>query len=245
MLKKLLKPIGYLLITCILIAKLPDYHYSYIRNHVASKVVKITEQYLRSGGTGVHVNTPHGQTLILTNAHVCEVENEKGVVFVTDESGRTMPRRVIEKSEFTDLCIVEGMPGASGLNLGSKPSIGEIVAVIGHPRLAPTTVSRGELTSQQLITVLDHALNPNDPKDTCNLPKNKIVTMMSFFGPVEVCAIEINAYLSNIVILPGNSGSPLVNKYGNLIGLAFAGDNEVHWAAIVAFEDIEKFLGNY
>lgn len=243
MLKKLLKPVSYFLLTALMILKLPELHYSLLRSYVSSKVVKITNQTLNHGGTGVHVKTPHGSTFILTNAHVCRVA-ENGFVWVTSEEGITIPRRVIESSNFTDLCLIEGMPGKSGLSLGNEPEVGDIEAVIGHPKLMPTTVSRGEIIGTTEVDVMDHVITDPD-SDRCDMPKNKIEEIMSMFGLVRICLIHIKAYLSNIVILPGNSGSPMVNKYGSLVGLAFAGDDDVHWGCIVILSDIEKFLSPY
>lgn len=238
-----MKSVALMLLLSFFTLKLPELHYNLIRSYVGSKVVKITESSLRSGGTGIHINSPHGNTYILTNAHVCGV-GKNGIVYVTSEEGVTIPRRIIESSDFTDLCLVEAMPGYNGLSLGSEPSIGDINAIIGHPRLMPTTVSRGELIGTAEMDVFDHEMTDN-VDDKCDLPKNKIIELSSFFGLVKICVIHINAYITNIVILPGNSGSPMINKYGNLVGLAFASDGEAHWGSVITLNDIKEFISPY
>jgi len=244
MLKKLCQSFLVVFLFIFFTFKIPEWHYNYIRSYVGSKVVKITNEALNSGGTGVHITTPHGYTYILTNAHVCGVAKDN-IVWVTNDYGTSMPRRVIELSKYTDLCLIEPLPGTSGLSIGSEAVVGDIVAVVGHPRLMPTTVNRGEIIGQAKVEVLDHEINPQDENDKCNLPKQKHLHYTMGFWDTDLCILEIEAYLTNIVILPGNSGSPVVNKWGNLVALAFASDNEAHWGLFVTLKDIQTFIKSY
>jgi serine protease Do len=50
-------------------------------------------------------------------------------------------------------------------------------------------------------------------------------------------------YLSTCQIMPGNSGSPVVNYRGQVMGVAFAADSDVHWGLIIPLEDLKYFLG--
>lgn len=244
MLKQIGKSIVGLILLVSFIIKLPEWHYSYIRSYVAQKVVKITNEAGTSGGTGVHVKTPHGQVVILTNAHVCGLGKD-GIVYVSNDAGITIPRRIIQISKVSDLCVVEAIAGTPGLSIGSEAQIGDIVAVIGHPRLMPTTVSRGEIISEEIVQVGDHEMNPLDPNDKCDLPKQKIIHFKAFFGDIDVCILELKAYLSNVVILPGNSGSPVVNKWGNIVALVFAGNSDSMWGIFITLHDIVECLKPY
>lgn len=200
----------------------------------------------RSGGTGVHVKLPSGKVAILTNAHVCEAKNANNEVLVhSPQRPRPIPRKVLEQADFTDLCLVEGIPGVSGISLGSQTSPGDIVAVIGHPHLMPITMSRGEVIGEAPALVLDHVMREDEDDSQCALPKNKILTIDAFFFKIKVCAVEIPAIYTTVVILPGNSGSAVINEFGNLVGLAFAGDNDSHWGLMVTLPDIKKFISAY
>lgn len=240
---KILKKILASLILITLIFKLPEWHYNYIRSSVGEKVVEITNKEKTSGGTGFHIKAPSGRTYILTNSHICSHIGDNGIVQVSDTNGNTIPRRIILDSDFTDLCIVEAMPGAEGLSLGSEVEPGQIVAAVGHPKLLPLTMSRGEIIGVQEVSVLDHIMADNDPKDKCDLPKNRI-EKVNLFGLFEVqaCVVQVKAYLSNATILPGNSGSPVVNFWGNVVGVVFAGDGDSNWGDFVTLSDINKLL---
>ena len=47
-----------------------------------------------------------------------------------------------------------------------------------------------------------------------------------FYGIEFACLRPYRSYSTTAVSYPGNSGSPVVNKYGNVIGVLFAGSNE-------------------
>lgn len=222
----------------------PRMHYSYIRNHVKKNLFTITNPERTHGGTGFQVKAPSGKPYILTNAHVCGVGVD-GNVSVTDENGNTIKLKIIESSNFTDLCVVEAYPGVEGLSIASNSNIGEIVYTVGHPKLYPTTLSQGEFIGVAEVEVLDHILKDKKDEETCKLPKNRIKEIDMFFFKLKACIIDIYANYSNIIILPGNSGSPTVNFYGNLVGVAFAGDNDAHWGLFITLNDIHKFLEKY
>lgn len=230
------------------IFQLPKMHYRYIRNSVGNYVVSITRTNgVMSGGTGVHVQLPSGHIAIITNAHVCGIKDETGMVLVTSQEGRSIPRRVIEESDFTDLCLVEALPGHGGISIGSKAEAGDIVAAVGHPHLLPLTMTKGEVIGEGYIDVLDHMMGEQeDETKTCNKSKNHI-TEIDFLGlfKMRACLIHIKAVFSNVNILPGSSGSPIVNEYGHLVALVFAGDSSSGWGFFVTLADIEKFIASY
>jgi S1-C subfamily serine protease len=235
--KNLLKSIvlGLSLIVTILVV--PSAHRLWLRSKVESQVVRITTEAGNSGGTGVHVKLPSGKVAILTNSHVCShVKDDQGIVWVSEDGERPVPKRVIEESNFTDLCLVQPLEHHSGLSLASNIYSGETVHAIGHPLLMPITMTSGEIIFEGEIQVFDHM-----GSDNCTKPKNKIVDSM--FGPA--CVVDITADYMTVNILPGNSGSPVVNGFGNIVGLVFAGDSDIHWGVMIKLADINEFLKLY
>lgn len=225
------------------LAQFPQLHRDYIRFSVASKTYYMSNEAGNHGGTGVHVKAASGKTYLITNAHVCEV-GENGIIWVSDGT-RRMPKRIIESSPVTDLCLVEPVEGVSGLSLGSAPRVGQLVHAIGHPRLQPTTMTTGEVVAQQEVMVMDFMIANDEDRAKCSKPKQKIFKAQSFFGEVEVCVVDIQAYSTTINIIGGSSGSPMVDWKGDLVGLMFAGDEELHWGMAVVYSDIKTFLSAY
>ena len=220
----------------------------YLRATVGSKVVRIVrldeKGDVRGGGTGFLVKAPSGTSYILTNSHVCAMA-VAGELIVEMPGGNLLSRRVVQDSDWTDLCLVEGLPGQEGLELAGSYDVGEMVAAVGHPHLMPLTISKGEIVSHTETTYLSGIIGFGKEEKDCQRKYNKIEDLDTFFGPIRVCTVTVKSLQTTIVGLPGNSGSPIVNAYGHLVGVLFAGDNDVHWSMIVPLEDINKFLKAY
>ena len=227
---------------------IPNMHRTYLRYHVGSKVVEIVRfnGERMGGGTGSYVQAPSGQVYILTNAHVCDMYEGGGVATVIMPDGSKMPRRILEISDKTDLCLIEAPPGVSGLKMAkSEANVGENIYVVGHPRLMPLHVSEGEVLGMSKVDVGLGVIGMDMKEEDCKKPKNAIVSEPSFFGDMQVCVERINAVQTAAIGLPGNSGSPVVDSYGHVIGVLFAGDNEVHWALLISYDDIVDFMAKY
>jgi hypothetical protein len=156
-----------------------------------------------------------------------------------------MPRRILEVSNWTDLCVVEGIPGMTGLSIGNEPRKGDKLTVVGHPYLRPLTISEGELIDKTTVEVLDHEMNPLDLNDKCDLPKNKIIEVNEGFFAGKYCIDNIMAYETTVTTFPGNSGSPVVDQLGNLIALVFASNSQTFQGDFVVLDDIKGFLKAY
>lgn len=239
--------------------KAPELHGYYLRSEVGSRTYMIKGVANGGGGSGFQVRAKSGQSYIVTNSHVCEgalsQSEDKTALLVMKDDGTSLRRRILENSDFTDLCLLEGMPGVDGLTLGNEPGLGETAYVVGHPRLRPLSVSSGAIVGRHDVEILAYIL-PGNPlldmmapdmvKDAkCDLPKNQIVEADTPIGPIKACLnVTSSAYMSTIVIHPGNSGSPMVDMWGNVEGVAFASDGTT-WAYSVSLSDLRRFLSRY
>lgn len=250
--------------TCLayLAMKAPAIHSDYIRRSVQAKVYKIQASANSGGGTGFAVTAPSGANYIISNAHVCEgvlKETQNNKVLIRDDKGSLIKRSVIDISDSSDLCLIEGLPGVTGLKVAGAPDIGEQIAVVGHPLLMPVAVSRGDIMGTReaqfpefIMPLHDHLLDAmfETKEDKCDKPKNRIerITLKTPFGKVRarLCTTVIsNVYITNAIVFPGNSGSPVVDWYGHVVGVLFASDNTTHWGCVVNNADLVDFLRYY
>jgi S1-C subfamily serine protease len=155
----------------------------------------------QAAGTGI-VLTPNGE--VLTNNHVI---NGATSVKVRDVgNGRTYPAKVVGYSATKDIAVLQ-LQGASGLttaNLGdsSQVRIGDKVVAIGNAlgRNGTPSVATGRVTGLgRAITAGDEGSNNSE----------------RLTGLIQ----------SNAPIQPGDSGGPLTNTHGQVIGIDTAGSS--------------------
>lgn len=213
------------------------------RTNPTKSVAYITNSEETSGGTGFHVRGPSGTMYLVTNGHVCSGVSKDGIVYVRmADSDMATPRRVIQESPTTDLCLVEPMPQAEALSIAdTDPDSDTKLEAFGHPRLLPVTHTEGRAIAEMILRVLVQ-LNPEP--GTCNMPKNEIINIPMFFGIIPACIIKVRAIQTTVAILPGSSGSPILDLSGKVRGVAFASD-ETMWAAMIPVTALKDFLTHY
>jgi S1-C subfamily serine protease len=122
-----------------------------------------------------------------------------------------------------DLCLIEGVEGLDALTIGSDQDKGDYHYAVGHPGLRQLTVSQGEYIGRTVVKLQYDVPNRQScPGDIIEIPLFWQVVM----GVEFICLRDYPSLATTAVIYPGNSGSPVVNKFGNLIGVAFAGSTQ-------------------
>lgn len=132
---------------------------------------------------------------IVTNAHVV---SENSVVYVTLNDGNTYTAKVVGKDPYNDLAVVRITDNFTGENLvplqlgnSSQLEVGQYVAAIGNPFGLDNTMTSG------IISQLGRTLSDEETG--------------SFSIP--------DVIQTSAAINPGNSGGPLLNMYGQVIGM--------------------------
>ncbi len=207
-------------LTFVVSFKAPQLHNDYLRWEVGESVVQVLSPDLNGGGTGFAIKADSGQEFIMTNKHVCEV-GKGGWVAIKKDGGTPVFKRIVYKDRKHDLCLIEGDRRLSPLTIGSYPEKGEIHYVVGHPGLRQLTVASGEFIGFDTVELLDEVKT----RQEC---RGKIYELNPFqqimYGIEFACIRSYLSYATSAVVYGGNSGSPAVNEYGNLIGVVFAGN---------------------
>jgi hypothetical protein len=130
----------------------------------------------------------------------------------------------------------------TGLKISKSVDLGEELGILGHPRLFPLALTRGQYIGKIQVTIVKFQIQSKKMEEQCLLENGK-VAMSFFFGPL--CLKNYVAGITTIQALPGNSGSPVVNFWGNVVGVLFAGNDSDNWGIVVPLDQVKSFLENY
>lgn len=213
----------------------PYIHKSYIRNIANDSAVQIFGK--QGSGSGAHVELANGNVVILTNKHICDMAGP--LMVKTENQKLPIARKIIKISDKHDLCILEGVPGNKGIKLGSTPELGDELYTLGHPRGDALNVAKGEYFDNKEIQMAEET----KADGTCS--EGKLETLETMFGNVSICVVKKNTFQISTPTYPGNSGSPIVNKYGNLVAVVFAGSRSIeNMGFAVPFTYVSEFLSS-
>ncbi len=201
-------------------------------------VAKLTNFEGNSGGTGFYVKAPSGKTYVLTNAHVCGLADKQKQI-VVNSTKDVYVKKVIEIYKEHDLCLIEAPEGAKGLTVASSVRDGENVSAIGHPLLQPYTQLRAQISGELDITIL---VGFDIPCAGTGFRKEDLDGFAKAIYGNYACLRTLPSVALNAEVLPGNSGSPVVNKYGQVVAVVYAGGSGRGYA--VGLNYIKAFLEN-
>jgi serine protease Do len=151
---------------------------------------------VRSGGrgSGAGVIWP-GDGLVLTNNHVVAKGRRRGGVRVILQDGRALEAEVVKRSRGLDLALLRLLGETGGLSVapvGDSDAlrVGELVYAIGHPWGNPGTATAG------------------------------VVSGLGVPGGRSGRGGSSTRYVrSDVALAPGNSGGPLLNARGEVVGI--------------------------
>lgn len=212
--KSLIKTIASICLVTVFAFEVPFAHKDYLRNIGETNSVKIVG--MDGTGSGFHVQTKDGQVFILTNKHVCMMTGPLKAEKYGDKSGKGSVVKIVKISKKHDLCVLTPLAGFKGIQVGEEAENGETVYTLGHPRGVALTIASGE-------KIDDLPIDLGEPLAADGKCSGEIV--MSWFG--QYCVTKHDAVQFSTPTYPGNSGSPVVNKWGKLVSVIFAGSPEV------------------
>lgn len=196
-----------------IIVSLSVYTFTRYKPKPFKSVVKILNLDLNGGGTGF-VAQARGSRYIVTNDHVCSVSTD-GYVVVQDAYQNTYIKKILRRNPYRDLCLVSPID-VPALHISYVvPERFDPLRVIGHPLLKPLSPEDGVFTGTGIETL---SLPPTE-KGECKIGEK---LDLLFFG--VYCLLKMELSYTNIPIFPGNSGSPVLNAYNEVVGVINSSD---------------------
>lgn len=193
-------------------------------------IVKVLNAEGTGGGTG-WVAKRGSTKVIVTNDHVCGVQFG-GFVRIEQDNGTPSIKRVLKRNFDRDLCLVEGVDEPA-LTIADKPAaIDDAVRVLGHPGLRPTAPAQGTYTGNGIVHI---GFAPTG--DECPQNAEKIDSMFGLF-----CVLRMELGYTTVPIMPGNSGSPITNSDGEVIGVINSADSTGNQGMFVPLNYLKDML---
>lgn len=220
---------------------LNNLHLRYLRS--LGKNVVLIHSIAGGGATGFVVTGKSGKKYIMTNGHVCTLE-ERGTLLGNYRNEDSIVT-VVKRYQMNDLCVLTPPKDASnGFRIAKNYSLGQTAYVLGHPQLEPLSISVGELSDTIMISIMTkvNGLEKDCSGVTYTYHTEDISLMARLFGVKSFCTRILQANTSSIVISPGNSGSPVLDIWGAVIGVTFAANESGTRSYHVPLKDLRAFL---
>jgi hypothetical protein len=202
----------------------------------ALATVMITNIAENHGGTGVVLKSTSTESQILTNAHVCGVVKNGGVVKNEYYRGFVSSYTL---SSFHDLCLIK-----TDTNFHTNTSVAtdppphySQASISGHPKLYPTIITKGSFSSKQIVTVMT-GFRPCTEEDAKNPDNTLVCLLLGGFPTLK----NYEAQFVGATIQGGNSGSAVYNEDGEVAALVFAGSGDLSYALVVPQEYVYNFV---
>lgn len=211
---------------------LPQVHSNLLFAKSASKIGLVTTMEQQGHGTGFFIKAKSGKRFIMTNNHVCKIIPNGGLFVNERITTFVMP---FYKDNIADICLLkypENAKTPSDFELGTEPLINQDLWTMGYPLDHLKHFSKGAVSGDRLVDIAE-------PVDAdC---KN-IVEIPTLFGPIPICVIRRVATETSVTIFPGNSGSPVLNIWGNVVGIMFAGNGQSNLGIMARWADVKRVL---
>jgi S1-C subfamily serine protease len=143
--------------------------------------------------------------------------------------------------------LIAGIDKLSPLDVSKQElQVGATLYAVGHPGLRQLTVSSGEYIGHEEIQMLHDARTELEclQANGVMIPLPPIIQILT--GQEFACLIKLDTLQTTTVIYGGNSGSPAVNMWGNVIGVVFAGNrSQEHDNYIVPLSEVKRVLNKF
>mgnify|MGYP000109031399 CR=1 FL=1 len=195
------------------------------------KIIHMTKDGQPAGsGTAFATHDSYGNVVFITNAHVCASKKKMWTWW----RGQYYEHKVLKEKKDRDLCMLRAPHYATPLEVADEVVMGERVRALGFPWGLFPNISHGELKVEHDVTI------PTDlPTKQCKEQGHR--SIFTLFGPK--CLMVIPMYATTTEGAPGNSGSPVLNEDGKIVGVISVMNNRgPAWLSAIMLRDLKEFL---
>jgi hypothetical protein len=217
-----------------------DQYSIYNRDHyVFPKVVQLLSE--RGSCSGIHVEV-NKKTYILSASHCLPLKNEQNEILVKDDlMTGPIPRKVLYEDTSSDIIMLESLPNRNGVKLAKNIDLREDIYSYTHGAGLATHKTIGYYIQNMIIEVPLFPIFSEEDEKKCDIKKPKYKIMDMFI--LKACILKTDSMVTEMPSAPGSSGGAVVNKYGELIGLVFAGSSR--YTFLVTLTDLQRVLSNW
>jgi len=205
---------------------------------LSKATVKLTDERGSPVGTGFYYLGSNGTVLTLSAAHVCE--NERVMLGFKDRK-KIGKFEVVRKDEEADLCLLHSDAAQdkihTSLVLARTYKYHDTVFSSGYHFGRHLNPEKGRIIKHELSTIMRMP-----EAGTASCPAGFTLTF-SFVSGI-FCQKSIYTLATTIRAYPGDSGSAVVNRWGNVVGVVIVTSKGTDYAGIVPLENVRSFLAN-
>lgn len=204
-------------------------------NKAGESVVIVSNAAHTGGGTGFIATAASGKRVVITNWHVCEGTATDKKVHIIKQLDYDVLAEVYMSDPKVDLCVISEVPGKP-LSVARKSAQRfDALFMLGHPMLHPLTPSQGFLVGPSDIKI---GYTPHS--GACPEGSKPTATFQGM-----VCIMSLRVVDTTNTTFPGNSGSPVMNAQGEVVGVMNSTDGATGWGAMVPLEYLNTILGKF
>jgi S1-C subfamily serine protease len=184
-------------------------------------------------GSGAVVEAPSGKKYALTNWHVCESSVVDKVIAITYQDGTTLLGKPVKVLPAVDLCAIEVPKTFASLKVATdEVKRGVAIYTRGYPERI-LTESSGTIKSTESFQLEFPPFAKGCPEGF----KGRLDVMKAAI----FCTAKFTNHVTSLYSQPGSSGSAVVNKDGELVGVIQT-YKESDGAGVIPFETVKEFL---
>ena len=161
----------------------------------------------------------NNKVYVITNHHVCEFRYKKTLYAHAEVGDKWHKLTKIASFAKQDICILKSPTIKSGLRLSKvNAELKQDIRVIGHPRSGRLTISFGNVWIYTEVYIKNWLT-----KEECTKSYYRWQTFR-FFGMKYSHCVEVReSYGIDALVMPGSSGSPVLDNYNRVMGVIYAG----------------------